>query len=97
MAAVASGEYGLRRTRLFMTDGGWIGKGPESMAPGNGVLIVPGGEVAFVLRPQGVEFSYVGHAYVHGIMSGKACSERFQDLRTARSYWCNMTRPTGMM
>lgn len=84
MAAVAIGEYGLHRMRLFMTEEGWIDKGPESMDPGDEVWCVPGGKVAFVLRLRGVdsEFSYVGHAYVHGFMSGKVCSERFEEPPT---------------
>ncbi|KAK5659162.1 hypothetical protein OQA88_1252 [Cercophora sp. LCS_1] len=79
MAALASGDWGLLRMRVFLTVEGWVGKGPESMAPGDELWIVPGAKIAFVLRRMGQVFSYVGHAYVHGMMGGKA-SHRFRGL-----------------
>ncbi|KAK0624170.1 heterokaryon incompatibility protein-domain-containing protein [Immersiella caudata] len=79
MAALASGDWGLLRMRVFLTVEGWVGKGPESMAPGDELWIVPGAEVAFVLRRMEQGFSYVGHAYVHGMMGGDA-SHRFRGL-----------------
>ncbi|KAK4118773.1 hypothetical protein N657DRAFT_650963 [Parathielavia appendiculata] len=85
MAAVAVGGYGLRRMRLFMTEEGWVGKGPESMEHGDEIWIIPGGEVAFVLRSRGRNcrgrnFTYIGHAYVHGIMDGQECLRRFRGV-----------------
>ncbi|KAK4096420.1 hypothetical protein N658DRAFT_501607 [Parathielavia hyrcaniae] len=44
------------------------------------IWIVPGGEVAFVLRRSGPNFVYVGHTYVHGIMDGEECLRRFRDV-----------------
>jgi len=80
MAAMTVGDVGLHGRRLFRTDEGWIGKGPESMVPGDEVWIVPGGKVPFILRPKGDGLSrYVGHGYVHGIMGGEAAT-RFSNL-----------------
>lgn len=80
MAAMVVGDWGLHRRRLFRTDEGWVGKGPESMMAGDEVWIVPGGEVPFILRPKsGDMFRYVGHCYVHGIMGGEAAT-RFRKV-----------------
>jgi hypothetical protein len=88
IAAVGAGRFGLRRMRLFMTEEGWLGKGPESMTAGDEIWIVPGGEVAFVLRSRRANFSYVGHAYVHGIMDGEECSRRFSGVPMTEITWC---------
>lgn len=81
MKARAAGDFGLRRMRLFRTWGNWIGKGPQSMRVGDEIWIMPGAQVAFILRrgPTGKCHEYVGHAYVHGIMQGEACS-RFDNV-----------------
>ncbi|KAK4442529.1 heterokaryon incompatibility protein-domain-containing protein [Podospora aff. communis PSN243] len=71
-AALVSGDWGLRHMRVFVTADGWIGKGPASMRSGDEVWIVPGAEVAFILRRKEGVFSYVGHAYVHGMIGGEA-------------------------
>lgn len=75
MAAMMTGDVGLQFMRLFLTKGGWIGKGPMSTKPGDEIWIVPGGEVPFVLRPKGKNFIYIGHCYVHGIMGGEAAGK----------------------
>ncbi|KAM5347434.1 hypothetical protein ACJ41O_010439 [Fusarium nematophilum] len=76
MAAVSAGDYGLARMRLFRTAQGWVGKGPQSLHTTDEIWIMPGAEVAFVLRKSRTgRHLYVGHAYVHGLMSGEAREE----------------------
>ncbi|AEO64787.1 uncharacterized protein THITE_2038030 [Thermothielavioides terrestris NRRL 8126] len=60
-----------RRRTLFATAGGKPGLGPESMQTGDVVAILLGTAVPIVLRPVGNHFTYVGEAYVHGIMYGE--------------------------
>jgi len=43
------------------------------MLSGDEIWIVPGAEVAFVLRGLGDgTHQYIGHGYVHGLMQGEA-------------------------
>jgi hypothetical protein len=78
---VPGGDLALCRRRLFRSRDNWIGKGPQSMQVGDGIWIVPGATVAFILRGEGTRgYVYIGHAYVHGIMQGEACA-RFKGLK----------------
>ena len=67
--------------RVFNTEGkGYFGLGSGSIQRGDGVWVLQGGTVPFVLRktPEGT-FRIVGECYVHGIMRGEAlASDCFQ-------------------
>ena len=74
------GGFGLKRMRVFRTMQGWVGKGPQSLRADYELWLVPGANVTFVLRRHSVDSSddthtYVGHAYVHGLMSGELKEE----------------------
>ena len=61
----------------FLTKSGLLGMGPRDAQPGDRVYILHGGNIPFVLRraPQNTAsncFTYVGHAYVDGVMDGEA-------------------------
>jgi len=59
--------------RAFTTASrGYIGIGPPSLEPGDGVFVLRGGRVPFILRKiRENEFRVVGECYVHGIMYGE--------------------------
>jgi Heterokaryon incompatibility protein (HET) len=44
---------------------------PEFTKPGDAVAIVLGGPEAYILRPVAEAYSYVGSAFVHGLMNGE--------------------------
>lgn len=71
--AVACGRMSRFR-RFFVTTGGRIGLGPQSMQPGDFVVVLYGGEWPFVLRqvPNRDEYTMVGTALVYDIMKGEA-------------------------
>ena len=58
--------------RLFVTTGGYLGLGPEAMTEGDGVCILFGGSVPFVLRLEDKRGKLVGECYVDKLMSGEA-------------------------
>lgn len=57
--------------RLFLTNSGYMGLGEYNVAKGDHIYLLMGGEVPFILRPEGEHFRLVGEAYVHGIMDGE--------------------------
>ena len=60
-----------RGRTLFATAGGRLGLGPENVQKGDVVAILLGTPVPIVLRPAADCFTYVGDAYIHGIMDGQ--------------------------
>jgi hypothetical protein len=61
--------------RAFRTKNGLRGIGPTSMAAGDHIVVLRGGQVPFVLRPSGSAWLFVGECFVAGIMNG----ETFED------------------
>ncbi|KAK8012952.1 hypothetical protein PG991_010327 [Apiospora marii] len=65
-------ECALER-RLGWCGNGWLALLPEGAAKGDRVVLAEGGRVPLVLRPDGDGYNtFVGEAYVHGIMNGEA-------------------------
>jgi hypothetical protein len=71
----------LSLMRFFITEAGRMGIGPTSMQPGDRVVVLKGGRVPFLLRPQGNRpgwtesrrvYSFLGPVYVDGCMDGEA-------------------------
>ncbi|KAF2118230.1 heterokaryon incompatibility protein-domain-containing protein [Lophiotrema nucula] len=67
---------------FFITKKGYIGWAPETSAKGDCVVLMPGGSVPYVLRAQGgrtrrsgVVATFLGDAYVHGLMHGEVYDE----------------------
>jgi hypothetical protein len=58
--------------RLFITKKGYMGIAAADIASSDRLCILAGSQVPMVLRPVQDEFSFVGQAYVHGIMDGEA-------------------------
>lgn len=61
--------------KMFITDNGCLGLGPQAMRDNDIVCIVSGSIVPLVLRPSGDTYKLVGEVYIHGIMFGEACVE----------------------
>jgi hypothetical protein len=68
--------------KLFLTDTGYLGLGPSHMEEDDEIIVIPGGSVPYILRPQDSSafsngaraletWSYVGEAYCDGIMDGE--------------------------
>lgn len=62
--------------RLFRTESGWLGLGPQSMQVGDSIWILAAAPTPFALR-KAVDtganaYELVGEAYVHGAMHGEA-------------------------
>ena len=60
----------LGRT-LFVTVHGMLGLGPHGTRKGDAVTILFGTQVPLILRSTGDAYSYVGDAYVDGLMEGE--------------------------
>ena len=72
---VASRFRGGKRT-LFVTDGGRLGLAPSYIQKGDSIAILFGHKAPVVLRPVGFDqYSFVGEAYVDGVMDGEATEE----------------------
>lgn len=67
-------EY-VRGRRLFIGSSNIVGIGPSSIEPGDLVCILFGCMVPVILRLQNGYYTYIGHAYTHGYMYGKAMEE----------------------
>jgi hypothetical protein len=61
--------------RFFITRDGRMGIGPESIQPGDQVVIMCGGKVPFAIRRDNNEPNHhaklVGDLYIHGVMDGE--------------------------
>lgn len=66
-----------RYRRLVVTEKGYIGGVPETARVGDWVNTFDGENILFVVRPQGDNFEYIGHAYVHGLMNGEIHSNNW--------------------
>jgi hypothetical protein len=58
--------------RLFFTYFGRLGLGPAAMREGDRLVVLFGGEMPYILRPEGSQFRFVGECYVYGLMNGQA-------------------------
>jgi len=61
--------------RVFWTQNGSYGLGPQCMRTGDVVAVLFGGNTPYVLRPQDGKFLFMGQAYVDAIMQGQLVHE----------------------
>ncbi|CAO2655010.1 Nn.00g117430.m01.CDS01 [Neocucurbitaria sp. VM-36] len=63
--------------RFVMLANGYFGFATVACQPGDTVVALGGGPTPYVLRqvPGGTEYTYVGDAYIHGMMDGEAFEE----------------------
>jgi len=62
---------------LATTENGYFGAVPQTAQVGDWVCMFHGGRHLFVVRPSGTNFEYVGHAYVHGLMTGQVLTAQW--------------------
>lgn len=75
--------------RLYMTDGGYVGVGPENIHVGDSVVVLYGGTVPHILRPQRLPndqakdmlYAYLGETYCDGVMEGQLLQSGRESLR----------------
>lgn len=61
---------------FFMTSSGHIGMGPQNIASGDEIVILPGAQAPFVLRRvNDFDYCLIGECYIHGIMYGEVFDE----------------------
>jgi hypothetical protein len=63
--------------RMFKTRSGYVGIGPKAMKHGDKIALCKGGEVPFIIRPNGggQEYHLIGDCYIHGMMYGECYGE----------------------
>jgi hypothetical protein len=61
--------------KIFRTGREYIGLGPRALQDGDGIWILFGAKMPFVLRAKGKHYQLVGECYIHGIMYGEAMTE----------------------
>jgi hypothetical protein len=75
---VMGAAVGRGRT-LFLTHRGSLGLGPYHVKVGDSVTIIFGTQIPIILRPAAGTYTYVGEAYVHGMMQGEFMSGTFEE------------------
>ncbi|PVH71430.1 hypothetical protein DL98DRAFT_596981 [Cadophora sp. DSE1049] len=79
-AAGDDGDADLMRTcvtqHTLFTIGSRIATGPDTVSVGDVVVILYGGDVPFVLRPEKDYYTLVGECYLYGSMEGEALQEK---------------------
>ena len=61
--------------RFFVTEGGRMGIGPDTMKEGDNIIILFGGKVPYVLRLSGSRHRFIGECYVPGLMNGESVQQ----------------------
>jgi len=68
---MADASSTCHRRKLFYTQKGYIGVGPEAMEEGDLCCILFGARVPYILRRVGHQCVLVGESYIHGVMRGE--------------------------
>jgi hypothetical protein len=69
-----------KRTRFFITSGGYMGRGLKAVQEGDLVALIAGVDMPMIIRKEGDLYRLKGPAYVHGIMRGEKWPEDEKDL-----------------
>ncbi|OAQ96547.1 hypothetical protein LLEC1_02349 [Akanthomyces lecanii] len=69
--------------RVMSTANGYLGLVPRAAQHGDQVWLFSGGRTPYIIRPTGRpgQFTFVGEAYVHGIMDGEAADGKQDSFR----------------
>lgn len=67
-------SFRLEGRALAVSDLGLIALVPAEARVHDLIAIVQGSDLPFILRPSGDSFSFIGQAYVHGVMNGETWS-----------------------
>lgn len=71
-----------RYRRLARSRMGYIGAIPMTASAGDWICMFQGSPLLFVVRPKGPDFSFLGHAYVHGLMNGEVLQAEWYQKQT---------------
>ena len=78
----------VARNRQFcVTKKGYIGWAPTASEKGDRICLLKGGQVPYVVRPHRKkkgEWTFLGEAYVHGLMKGEAMKDGKLEMETIR-------------
>jgi hypothetical protein len=73
--------------RLFLTENGMYGLGPQCALPGDVVVVLYGGNTPYVLRPKGNgEYLFIGQAYIDVIMNGELVRDVEEGKRVGEQF-----------
>jgi len=64
--------------RLFVTENGYVGLGPEALRAGDVVCVISGGPVMYILRKKKEHYFLVGESYVYGMM-GRESAQKWRE------------------
>ncbi|CZT10030.1 uncharacterized protein RCO7_03176 [Rhynchosporium graminicola] len=67
--------FRMIQRRMVVTEKGYIGIAPRLAKEGDCIVLVKGGRVPLILRPEEDQWELLGDCYVHGIMRGDAFDE----------------------
>ncbi|KAJ3467703.1 hypothetical protein MRS44_005267 [Fusarium solani] len=83
---IAASAWDMARSQaFFITESGYFGIGPPDAKIGDEVWVLLCGNVPHVIRrssEQGLEFEYIGDAYVQGIMDGEVIAKSATAIET---------------
>jgi hypothetical protein len=66
--------------KLMRSRKGYLASGPQNVRQGDLICIVYGGALPLILRPRDGGFTFVGVAYVHGVMHGEGLAMSEADV-----------------
>ena len=72
--------------RLFWTEEGSYGLGPQCMRAGDIVVVLYGGNTPYVLRPRGDKYIFMGQAYLDEIMNGEVFQGSTSDIPEEQTF-----------
>jgi hypothetical protein len=72
--------------RLFVTQKGYLGLGPEALREGDSVCVLAGGPVPYVLREKNGHYLLVGESYTYGMMGCEAVQQWREGRLLLRSF-----------
>ncbi|EGX95782.1 ankyrin and HET domain protein [Cordyceps militaris CM01] len=69
--------------RVVSTTKGYLGLVPRVTQAGDQVWLFAGGRTPYILRPtsQPGQYTFIGEAYIHGIMDGEAAEDKYNSFR----------------
>jgi hypothetical protein len=71
-----------RYRRLAVTRMGYVGAVPVTAERDDRVCMLQGRSLLFAVRPHGPGFTYLGHAYIHGLMNGEVLQAEWYRKQT---------------
>lgn len=67
-------RFACTNRRLFITDTGHIGLGPQSSRESDSICVLSGSRMPMILRPAAADFEVVGPGYIDDMMQGEVAA-----------------------